>query len=156
VDGISQGAPSGTQNFLYTINSNVVIEVEVTDLITDCSDRESISMTALPVPNITLDLPINGDAFCERSAVTLTASPEGYSNYTYYADDGSGAVVISSGSSENFTKTDGFTTSTDLYVIAGDGGCTSQSNVVSITVNPLPNVTLTSDQSNDEFCLGRS
>jgi hypothetical protein len=26
--------------------------------------------------------------------------------------------------------------------------------VVSITVNPLPNVTLTSDQSNDEFCLG--
>ncbi len=148
VDGVPQASVVGSPSvFQIVITSDVTVSVTITDNIYGCSDTQSISMTALSVPTVSLASPVDNSEFCKNEAVTLEASPAGYASYVFYGNDGSGDVILSSGSSETFDKTDGFTSDMTLYVIAGQGSCSSQSSPVSITVNELPEVELSCNKT---------
>ncbi|WP_282038802.1 gliding motility-associated C-terminal domain-containing protein [Saccharicrinis aurantiacus] len=155
VNGISQGVSSNTI-FKYTILSDTKISVKVIDVTLGCEDTEETDMIALALPSVSITNPSDGAAFCINEPVTITSSPAGYSNYTFYYDNGSGPVVLYTGASEEYTKPDGFTQGGQLAVVADNGSCSSQSTFVNFTINQLPLVTLTSDQTNDEFCFGTS
>ncbi|WP_068473669.1 T9SS type B sorting domain-containing protein [Saccharicrinis aurantiacus] len=155
VDGTSQGV-SSNPIFKYTIISDTKISVKVVDLTNGCEDTEEADMVALALPSVSIVNPADGDSFCANTPVTIMSSPAGYNSYTFYYDDGNGPTVLYTSASEEYTKADGFTQGGQLAVVADNGSCSSQSTIIDFTINQLPLVTLTSDQTNDEFCSGRS
>lgn len=92
-----------------------------------------VAVNVLPVPNATIT-PSGSTVICQGNTVTLTAS--GGSSYTW--SDNSTASSISVGGAGTY------------YVIASNGSCIDTSASVTVSVNPLPNVTL--NLPIDTFC----
>jgi len=155
VDGSSQGV-STNSIFQHIVIADVKIEVNVVDINLNCEDITEANLVALSLPNISITSPANNDQLCINDPVTIISSPSGYNNYTFYYDNGSGAVVLYDGTSETYTKADGFIEGGQLAVVADNGSCTSQSAIVNFSINPLPTINLSSDKAGDEFCKGET
>jgi hypothetical protein len=117
--GVVSGATSGsTYSVQYTTPSGV------------CQASSTVSVQVFNAPTITIS---GGQPICEQDNVTLNAS--GANSYSWNNGLGSGATKVVT------------PTSTTNYIVTGtDGnGCTNTDNVT-VSVNPLPSVDAGSDQ----------
>jgi hypothetical protein len=121
--------------------------VTVTD-VNGCSANGTFGLSdpgAAPVTLSSSEDPTN--VICEGESVTFTAS--GSQNYNFFVD------ALTVGSTNPYTTT----TLTDGQSIAVTGtdanGCTATGNIVIMTVNPGPIITLQSNVPNETICVGQ-
>ena len=149
VDGVSQGPSSSTN----TINSSSFTigsyPIEVIGEASNCSNSTSILVTVNPLPSINLVSSDADNSICEGEAVNYTAS--GGSLYEFFVNG------VSQGAPSTST---GFSISTllDTDVVSVEGvsslGCSNDDFFAPIEVLPIPNVNLTSNDPDQEICVG--
>ncbi|MFK7786855.1 MAG: T9SS type A sorting domain-containing protein, partial [Crocinitomicaceae bacterium] len=149
VDGLPFGV---TQNFPTFINpalpigtSSVFVEGTGAN---GCSSTSlpAISVTVNPIPTVTNTSSDADDIICAGEAVTFTGS--GSDLYQFFID---GVAQTSLSSTPTFTST----TLADNQMIEIQGsslGCSAASNVITMTVNAVPLVSLTNTDPNNIWC----
>ncbi|MEZ5071369.1 MAG: hypothetical protein R2751_10465 [Bacteroidales bacterium] len=112
------------------------IHVKVTDN-NGCTElfSDTVSLTVLPTPVITLASSDPNDTVCIGSAVTFTANPAGYDEYTFFRSN----EEVQSGTSNAYAVPD-LEDREPVYVMATQDGCVSNmSNLIRTKVtDPLP------------------
>lgn len=142
-----QLAGSGAQSYAY---SNGVIDqtdfypaatatysVTGTDA-NGCMNDTNITITVFNLPNVSVSSNDPNDEICINDPIQLIGS--GAMSYVY--------------TNNVIDQTDFYPTSTETYSVFGmdANGCSNSANLT-ITVNPLPIVSVTSNVVNDEICL---
>ena len=114
---VSQGAPSATNTLNVLINTSKRVRVNILDLTTGCTNTsfQDVTMIANPVASITA--PVDNSEICAGKPVTITASPSGLGTYEFYANEGSGDVLLNSSSSNSYNKATGFTNNASIYAV---------------------------------------
>lgn len=113
---------------------------------TTVSDAMTLSINPLPAETISS----SQNTICAGQTVTFTASPPGMNNYNFFIN----GVSVQSGSGSTYTSTN-ITGNDTLSVVITNLGCSGLgSNPVNITVNPIPNVSLSASPSS--VCQGDS
>lgn len=129
---------NGATTKAITVNTAGNYTVTVTDAATGCtgtSAAKTVTVNALPVPAISA----NGSlAFCQGSNVTLTASDAS----TYLWSTGAKTKSITVNTAGNYSVT-----------VTNSNGCSGGSAITKITVNPVPQPTITADGPTT-FCSG--
>ena len=148
------GAPAGTlSGNVYTVNlasaslvSPVTYEYSVKAMSgVGCEDTKTIKLTVNPLPTVSLSS--DKTTYCFGEEVELTAS-SAQSNLEYSWDDG--VTYSSSKTTTKTVSTEGNQTFT-VYARNKATGCVNTAQV-SISVKPLPQVTITA--ADDEICEG--
>lgn len=155
---IQTNVTSGTQPYTYAWTSSATTAdisglaagpylVTVTDLL-GCSVNGTFGLSdpgAAPVTMTSSEDPNN--IICAGESVTFTAS--GSQNYEFYVD------AVSVGTNNPYTTTT-LTNGQSVVATGIDGnGCTATGNIVIMTVNPGPLVTLVSNVPNETVCVGQ-
>jgi gliding motility-associated-like protein len=137
---------SGAQTYLWNTGANTLTitvttsgNYQVTETSTvGCTGISAITVVTvnpLPTPTITAGGPVT---FCAGGSVTLTSSPE--SSYSWSTGDITQSITVTSSGTYDVTVTDA-------------NGCQGVSNSITVTVNPLPNPTITASGP-ITFCQG--
>jgi hypothetical protein len=121
---------NSTQAKLYVTPSQNTIYY-LTESISGCSNSDSVSVTVNPLPNATVAA---AQTICMGSTITLGAAPVVGNTYIW-----SSSPVGFSANQSNPAATPSASTIYYLQETIINSGCT-KSNSVSITVNPLPEV----------------
>ncbi len=120
----------------------------VTDNGCTSSWNSSIITFVKPTPLVLISVP--SATICQGDAVTVTASPTGLTNYDFTVN----AVSVQSSSSNTYSSS-AFNNNDAIVAVATLNGCTSQpSSTITMVVNAIPSVTLTSSDPNDSVCQG--
>ncbi len=125
----SNGATTSSIN--VTTSGNYYVTETNANSCAGTSNTITITVDAIPVVAVAASGPTT---FCAGDNVTLTAS--GGSSYLWSNGQTTSSIFV--------------TSSGNYSVVASNGNCSTTSSVTSVTVNPLPNVTLTMPQ--DTFC----
>ena len=143
---------AGTYNYAWTVPAGVTnpgsvasftstvagtYSVVITNTTTNCASASANgTVTVNPLPTVT----VNSPTVCEGTAATITATPgtAGTYNYAWIVPVG----VTNPGSVASFTSTVAGTYS--VVITSTTTNCTSASANGTVTVNPLPTVTLNS------------
>lgn len=133
---------SSTNGTPITANPNVTTTYYVTGTSGACVDNDSIVITVIQIPTITISA--TNDSVCIGSSVTLTAAGSG--NYTWSPSTGLSATT---GASVVATPT----VSTTYFVTEGASGCLGDTSIL-ITAIAIPVVHVT--PSADTICNGTS
>lgn len=151
IDGVSQGAPSPSAMLsTSSLNNNQTVTVE--GVTNGCAASKTISMTVLPIPSVGLFSNDPDNTICNGDPITFTATNS--ANYQFLVDNTpAGAVQPTS----TFTPT----LSSGVHIISvvgfGTNGCSDTTQTaISLTINPIPNVVLTSSDPNNEICANES
>jgi len=115
---------------------------------TGCSATSNVitvDTISSPTANVTLSGPLT---FCQGGSVTMTTNYA--ASYTYQWYNASGAITGATGQSYAATAT-----GTYYVIVTNSNGCTATSIIISVVVNPLPNVAITASGSTI-FCAGGS
>lgn len=149
----------GTQPYTYLWTNNATTAdisglaagpylVTVTDLL-GCTTNGTFGLSdpgADPVSMTSSEDPNN--VICAGESVTFTAS--GSQNYEFYVD------AISVGTTNPYTTTT-LTNGQSVVATGIDGnGCTATGNIIIMTVNPGPVVSLVSNVPNETVCVGQN
>ncbi len=141
-------APNGYNSYVWsngattkniTVSSAGFYAVTVTNA-NGCSGNSnsiSVYVNALPVPNVTANGPLS---FCQGGKVKLTAN-NGYSSYLWSNGANTKSITVTTAGNYTVTATDGAT------------GCTGTSALKIVTVNPLPEPTISANGP-ITFCQG--
>jgi len=123
-----------------TINTAGNYTVTVTDAATGCTGTsavKTVTVNPLPVPTISANGPVT---FCQGGNVILTASAAS----SYLWSTGAKTQSINVNASGNYSVT-----------VTNSNGCSGGSTITKVTVNPLPQPTITADGPTT-FCNGNS
>ncbi len=112
------------------------------------SSSPTINVQVNPIPVITLQSSDLDNIFCAGDTVSITAS--GANQYQFYLNGASQGSL----SNTNIYTSNGFTNGQTITVLGNSLGCTSTSAPMTFTVNPIPSVTITSNDPNNIFCQG--
>ncbi|HBX53305.1 MAG TPA: hypothetical protein DEH02_19775 [Bacteroidales bacterium] len=133
-------------NDSLVVNTSGDYTVEITDgnSCANLSNSITVSASGTAVATIT---PAGSTTFCDGESVQLDANTGAGFSYQWYLD----------GNAINGATTGSLTAETqgDYTVEVTENGCTAVSTVQTITINALPNVTVTAD-GNLSFCQGGS
>jgi len=111
---------------------------------------DTLTPEVLPVPTAAIVSSDPNDTICGGESITFTASPSGYANYDFLVN----SVSMQSGSSNVFT-TSGLSNGDSISVLVPNIGCAGpSSNVIVITVEPAPVLTLFSSDPDTTICDG--
>jgi len=105
-----------------------------------CSSTIAVTLSVTPLPTVTAVS--NPTAICSGSSATLTGS--GATSYTWMPGSITSASTIVT------------PTITTIYTLTGANGSCSNTQTVSLTVNPNPTVTATSNPTAGIICSGRT
>ena len=138
---------TGAVGSSYTTTAGGDYSVIVTNA-TGCSATSNvitISINPSPTANIVLSGPLT---FCQNDSVVMTTdfAPD----YTYQWYNAAGAILGATG--QSYTAT---TAGTYSVTVTNSYGCTATSVVMTVVVNPLPDVTITAGGPT-LFCAGGS
>jgi alpha-tubulin suppressor-like RCC1 family protein len=153
VNGVSQGAPSATNVFTSSTLPSPGVTVNVVGYnAAGCGlGTAPVSVTVNPLPTVSMLCSDADNTICAGESVTFTAS--GASQYQFFVN-GTSQGLPSSG--QTFTTTslgDGAL----INVIGFTNGCSSVStDNFTMTVNPLPSVTLSGTDLDNNFCAGEN
>lgn len=112
-----------------------------------CTDTSSvINLTVNAIPTLTITSSDPNDIICAGESVTFTGA--GGDMYQFYVD---GTPQGAMSGTNTFTTT-GLTNGQSVYFNGGLIGCTSVSNSIVTTVNPVPPTSLTSTDVNNVYC----
>lgn len=151
VDGNSQGASSATNVFITSdLNNGETITVEGES--NNCFINQSFSFTVLPLPSVNVFSDDPDNIICEGEIVTFTGANA--SQYDLFINDNQ---VGSTQTSPIFipTLTSGLNS---IYLIGtAPNGCSdTSSTTIDLTVNPIPNILLSSSEPDNTICNGES
>ena len=130
-------------------DSVVVLLINANGCVSDTSN--TLVTTILPLPVISL---IGSDSIlCGGDSIVFTASPSGLDTYLFYDD-----TTLLQNSSSDIYATDSLKAGNILFAIGiNSDGCISQaSDTLSITVNPTPSPSLSSNIIGIGICVGDS
>lgn len=137
---------------VYTSSSiqqgdSIYIEAFVGSCFANPSD--TIVPTVNPIPTVTLSSDDLDNEICEGETITFTASPTGLDNYEFF----NGTTSIQDGPSDFLFGT--IPINNSITVVATDNGCVSAPSTAIVTqVNAIPQLTLTSSDSDNSICEG--
>ena len=120
------------------VTSSGTFTVSWTDANACSKTSDPVSVVVNPLPNVVIT-PSGPTTFCQGGSVTLTAS--GATSYSWSTGSTDDHITVSSSGTYTVTGTDG-------------NGCVNQASVT-VTVNPLPNVTIGASGPTT-FCQGGS
>lgn len=117
-----------------------------------CADTSQTILTIQinPIPNIVLTSSDADDIICSGESVTLTGV--GSNNYQFFVD---GSPLGSMSPTSTLTTTN-LLDGQVIQITGSSLGCTSNSNSIAMTVNPIPAIVLTSTDVNNVFCADQS
>lgn len=147
VNGVSQQG-SNTQNTWSStsLNQSDVVTVVGTSLGCSTLSADSSFWYVNPIPNVILTNNSIGNNICNGSSIQFTSS--GASSYEFFKN---GTSVQGPNGSVNYT--DNTVSSGDTYYVEGEqNGCTGTSVITTITLTPLPIVSLTSSFTGSNIC----
>ncbi|MDR1369993.1 MAG: hypothetical protein LBJ72_07715, partial [Dysgonamonadaceae bacterium] len=150
---IGMSSELGTGSFISSftaanaISSAIVVTVTVTPTYGDCDgDPETFTITVNPLPTFTVDPP----TICAGGSVNLTTAVDdissGASVRYYTASDGSGSELTDL----SLTVTPSATTTYYAQATNTTTTCTSGFEPITVTVNPLPQFTLS--KTSERIC----
>ncbi len=152
IDGVSQG-PASTNNTFSTstlINGQTIVVSGETN---GCVVQDQLTYTVLSTPSISLFSDDADNIICTAEPITFTTG-----NGASYQLFVNGSPFGSPQTSSNFVNP-ALPVGTNSVFVEGTGanGCTSTSlPALSVTVNPIPTVTITSSDADDIICAGES
>jgi hypothetical protein len=136
--GVSYVWTGGVTNATtFTLSATKSYTVTGTDA-NGCTNKAAITVTVNPTPTLTITA--SNNPVCQGSSTMLTAS--GASTYTWNNGIQNGVA---------YTPT---VTAADTVWATSSAGCKSAPKAITVTVAPLPNVTITASQ--DTICTGDS
>lgn len=131
---ITDAAPTTTTTYTLTVTNSI-----------GCTNSESITVTVLQPAAVT----VSGDeTLCEGDSVQISANT-GQPGYTYVWSPATGLENANQATTSAKPST---TTTYEVTASSPAGGCDSKASLT-VTVNPLPVLTLSPDQ---QLCLGDS
>jgi uncharacterized repeat protein (TIGR01451 family) len=134
----ASGTPSGNT---YTATGSGKVEVTVTDS-KGCQDTDSMTVTVNALPNCTITAPAS---VCANSTGNTASAAAGFSSYTWSVT-GNGALTGGQGTNSiTFSATSAGSLNISLTVVDSNG-CSNTCNK-SVTINALPNCTITAPAS---------
>ena len=151
IDGISQGVSSPTATFSTASLNNGQIVTVIGESNT-CIIPQSITFTVLNIPSVSLFSDDPNNILCDGENITLTgANADSYDLYI-------NSVLSVSQPSPTFINPALTVGPNSVYLIgtAANGCSDTSQTILSITVNPIPTVTLSSSDADDIICSGES
>ncbi len=148
-DAATGGTQLGTGATLETIGTSVLADASAPGVFNfyaqgensgcNSATRALVTTTVNALPTVSVISDDTDNTVCENTMVTLTGA--GAATYTYTGSINDGVAFAA--------------TSTETYTVTGTdaNGCVNTSDIT-ITVNPAPVVTATSNATNDIICLG--
>ncbi|OFY84217.1 MAG: hypothetical protein A3F72_14410 [Bacteroidetes bacterium RIFCSPLOWO2_12_FULL_35_15] len=138
------GTGVGPQNTYWNTSGTKNISLSIAD--SGCTTTTTVPVIVNPVPSVILTVSPN-DTICQGQLVTFTATPATLINYSFYKN----GVLVQNSSGNSFVLSN-LNSGDSFYVIGtNSNNCTSlNSNVINMTVKPLPAVSLSS--SNLSVC----
>ena len=128
-----------TQSIIVSLSGNYSAQSSINGCVSPSSNLISVNVNSAPsIPSIT---PSGPTTFCSGGNVTLTSSSS--INNLWSNNSNSQSIVVSN--SGNYTVT-----------VSNINGCSSTSQPISITVNPIPNAPIISANGSTTFCSGGS
>lgn len=149
VNGVSQGTPQSSATFNPTLGtgSNAVSIIGVGP--NGCSSTSpTITTTVNPIPTVLLSSTDSDNTICANESVTFTGT--GSNLYQFFINGTSQGAMSAT---NTFTSTD-LLNNQVISIVGSSAGCTSNSNTITMTVNPSPTVNLSSTDIDNVFCLG--
>ncbi len=116
----------------------------------NCIGQSATAVLVNSVPVITFTCSDPDNIICRGSSVTFTAT--GGTNYNFRV----GGVSVQNGPSGSYTTTTLTNGQVVDVVVSNTGGCSTVSDGITMTVNPLPIPSLTSSDADNIFCAGTS
>jgi gliding motility-associated-like protein len=160
VAGITNGAGTGTGNISETLTNNTAASVAadyaytLTHTSTGCTNTQTVTINIKPTPTLT-----SGTSFSHCSGTAFTYTPSSSLASTSYNWNRATVPNINPGGSfgtgninETLTNTSGSAATTVYSYSLTAGGCTTNNQDVTVTVNPLP--TLSSTLTAGSVCSG--
>lgn len=140
---------------LVVFNNSTAGDYSITYTVTDwkgCNTSESTTLTVEAIPDVNLTSSDADNEICQGDAVIFTADGT-YTNYEFFINGGS----VQNGASNTY-NTSALNNGDVVSVTATNlSGCTNTSNSsITMTVNALPSVTLTSSDADNIICTGTS
>ena len=121
----------------FSVNTVGTYSVIITDITTTCSSSSaSGTVTSVPLPIVT----VNSETICQGATTTLTATPTIIGNYNYVWTVPTG--VSNPGNTNSLTS--GIAGIYSVVITNTTSNCSSASASGTITINPLPVVTVNS------------
>jgi gliding motility-associated-like protein len=142
---------NNTDYVIPNLSGNLSINLTTTYL--GCQYTTSSSaLTILPSPAVTLSSSVGSGSICFGDTLTASASPAGYSNYTFY----NGPVILQNSSSNTLINSSMTGIGNSLSVVASDSyGCNSgSSNAFNYNVLPPPSISLSCSDADQIICDG--
>ena len=140
---------STTDSFMATgLLDGDQIRVIITDT-SNCSDTsETTTVTVNPLPTAGLSSDAQGDSICVGGSINFTGT--GGNLYNFHVNDTS----VQNGASENFEGSS-LLDGDEIFVVVIDGNlCADTSLTSSLTLKPIPTITLTNDATDNTICPG--
>lgn len=150
VNGVSQGASSATNTFTTSSLTNGQT-VRVTGTSNTCPVSSALTFTVLSLPTVPLFSNDPDNTICFGDPITLTSA--NCSTYELFANNVSqGAAQVSQ------TFNTSLTTGSNALKVIGTGanGCSTTSSIITVQVNAIPTVTLSSSDVDNTICAGES
>ena len=151
VNGSAFGAPQASSSFINPTlpvggNSLYMEGTAVNGCVSN--SLPAMTFTVNPIPVVVNTSSDADDIICAGETVTFTGS--GSNMYQFFIDGVPQTVM--SGASTFTTST--LTNGQVVDIVGSSLGCTSTSNAITMTVNPVPVVTLTNTDANNIWCIG--
>ncbi|MFL5765047.1 MAG: PKD domain-containing protein [Bacteroidia bacterium] len=145
------GASTPYSDFTFTPLSDVTIPVVVSNPAQPgCPSASNyFVITVNPLPAVGITVSPAADSICQGTPVTFTASPAGYTDYSFY----NGATLMQSSNNPNFTVPD---VAGNYYISVQSTylGCQYSTPALPLTILPAPLVALTSAPGGGTVCYG--
>ena len=136
---IIQDTPNTTINYTVTVSNSA-----------GCTASNNFQVTVNPIPVVTITSDPDNIAYVGQ-VITFTASPSGYTQYTFYVDS-----TLEKTGTENIYQTMTLTSGQVVSVIVNDNGCTSVASFTDVAIKPIPNAFIPNgtDLTNAVFLKG--
>ena len=151
IDGVSQGTPSTVSTFeTSNLQNNEIISVQGESNTCVITAQESFSVLVNPVVNLFSNDVDN--ILCEQDPITITGVNA--SNYAFWVN----GSVYQALSNDNTLTNPTLPVGVDTIIVQGfsANGCDDFSDPILVTVNVIPNISVVTDDSDNEICQGDS
>jgi alpha-tubulin suppressor-like RCC1 family protein len=150
VNGVSQGAATAGTFTTTTLTNGAVISLTGTTNGCTATSTNSYTFTINPIPSTTLTNNSTANTICSGQSVVFTGS--GASSYQFFIN----GVSQGAASGVNTFTTSALTNGQTVTVTGTQNSCSATSSGNTMTVNPLPTVTLSSSDADNSICLNQS
>ena len=137
---------NGATNYNYVLTTPELYSVNVTNSFGCSATSPSVSITVNPLPTTSV-IASNTTSFCQGGSTMLSSSNNIVITYQWFKN----GIQINGANSSNYNASTSGNYS--LYIINNNGCSNFSSNSISVTVLPLPTLTISGDTS---ICLGET